>query len=240
MELHKLHVLEHRAGPVSHGHAVAGRVGRIGRARVELPRAARRKNHRPRRYDKPRAGRLVQHERAAAPAAGHHQVHREMMAEPLDALLPAGLDGQRPHHLVAGGVAARTEDAAAAVRGFVGEGELAADLVEAGAPGDQLANAARPLLHEHAHRIAPAEAVARFQRVVQMEGDVVFFAEGDRHAALRMDRAAFQRIALGQHQHPAVPAQFDRRAKARDAAADHQELRLGRMRNGRNAAASGH
>ena len=81
---------------------------------------------------------------------------------------------------------------------------------------------------EHAHRLLPAQAVTRFKCVRQMDGNVVLFAHGDRDAALRMNGTALKGMTLGEHEHPPVAAELDRRPQTGDPAADHQKVREGR------------
>ena len=62
-----------------------------------------------------------------------------------------------------------------------------------------------------------------------MNRDIIFFTEGDRLAALRINRIAFERVAFCQHDHVAVPAKFNGGAQAGHPASDHEKVRLWRM-----------
>ncbi len=82
-------------------------------------------------------------------------------------------------------IAMRMQNARAAVRGFASEGELRAGTIEFRAPFDQLRDVLRAFFNEQCHRFGPAKAVARIDRVLFVEADFVFVAEGHGNAALR-------------------------------------------------------
>ncbi len=118
------------------------------------------------------------------------------------------------------------QDAPPAVRAFLPEGQPRSLAVEFGAPLDQLLDLSRPLLDERAHRRRVAKAVARRQRVPLVQRDLVVLAQGHRNPALRVLGRGFPQTVLGHYEDPARRRQFDGRAQAGDASANHQEIRF--------------
>jgi hypothetical protein len=62
----------------------------------------------------------------------------------------------------------------------------------------------------------------RIQEIRHMKEIMKRFATG--LTTLGIHGIAFQRMAFGQHQHTPRSAELDRRAKTRDAAADHEKV----------------
>jgi hypothetical protein len=124
VELHELHVAHFRPGPPGQRHAVAAHARRIGRLAIQLPRAPRGEDRAPRPDDRLAVGR-VPHDRAAAAALVRHEVDRERVGPDLQVLQPLGLLDHGPHHLAAGGVAERVDDAVVAVTALAAELEAA-------------------------------------------------------------------------------------------------------------------
>ena len=228
MELDELHVLQHGARPKRHRHPVAGRVRRIGRSGKDLSCSAGGQHDGPGRQEEPSPGMLVKDKRPGAAAAFDDQVDGKMIVQPLDASLPHRFTDQHAHHLVSGRVAASSQDTASAVRRFASEGKFASGFVELGAPSDEFLNPCRPLFDQHAHRLLAAQPMTGFERVGQMNSDVVLFAQRDRDTALCMNRTALEGMALGQHQHPTASAEFDSCTQTGDAAADDEKVGCGR------------
>jgi hypothetical protein len=130
---------------------------------------------------------LIEHERAAAAPTLHNQIDRKMIVQPLDALLPHRLGDQHPDHFIPGGIASGTQNSAPAVRRLPGERKFAAGFVEPGSPLDQLLDALRSLPDQDAHGFLPAQPVAGLECIGQMDRDVIFLAQRDCNATLRMD-----------------------------------------------------
>ena len=120
----------------------------------------------------------------------------------------------------------RVQHAVARVRALAGEGQLFAGAVELRAPFDEPLDRARPLLHEHAHRFAVAEAVARGERVLLVERHFVVVAERHGDAALRVLRGRFAQRVFRHHEHAAGGGQLDGRAQSGYSGADYQEIRV--------------
>ena len=74
-----------------------------------------------------------------------------------------------PHDLPAGLVAEGVDDPRVRVASFASQGDVAVDLVEVGAPVDQLADADRRLAYDHLDDVRVAQALAGREGV----GDVV-------------------------------------------------------------------
>jgi hypothetical protein len=135
-----------------------------------------------------------------------------------------GLLEQRPDDLVTGRVAS-VEHAILAVGTLAREGEAQAVLVEVRAPSNELVDAARALLDEHAHRLGIAQAVPRGERVLLVEGDLVLFPHGGGDAPLGELGVAVGGEVLGEEDDVALGGgDLDRGSEAGDAAADHDVI----------------
>ena len=226
MKLHKLHVFKDGPGPKRHRHPVPSRIRRVGRPGIDLARATCRQDDGRGSEDLSNTGHFVEHERSAADAIDHDKVHGKVMTEPLDPLVSPCLGHQDLDHFIAGRIAPGAQNTTAAVRRLLGEGELPADLVKLGSPGNQFLDSVRPLLDQNLDRLLPTKAAPGIQRISQMDGNIVLLAQRDRDSPLSIARTAFKRVPLGQNQHPTMSAQLDRGSKTRDAAPDHQEILL--------------
>ena len=78
------------------------------------------------------------------------------------------------------------QDAPPAVRAFLSEGQPGALAVELGAPLDQLFDRGRPLPDQHAHCGPVAQPVARRQRILLVQLDLVVLTQRHRNPALRV------------------------------------------------------
>src|SRR5579859_1570946 len=85
----------------------------------------------------------------------------------------------------AGGVAVRVKNARTAVRRFAGEGEFCAGPVEFRAPFDELRDVLRTFFDKERDGFGAAKAIAGVDRVLLVQADFVFVAEGHGNAALR-------------------------------------------------------
>jgi hypothetical protein len=106
---------------------------------------------------------------------------------------------------------------------FLRERELCSLAVELSAPGDQLADPSGSLLHEDANRLPAAEAVARPEGVLEVDGYLVLVGERNGDAALGIFAAALGRCVLCDDEDAAV-AGGSRGPQARHAAADDEEV----------------
>ena len=138
---------------------------------------------------------------------------------------------QRPHalpqhaaNLAARGVAG-VQHAPNAVGRFAAERRLAAGVaIEARAPGEQLADVRGPCSTSTLHRRLVAQTVAGADRVARVQRRRVVVADRGRDAALRVSGVALGGFGLGENQDAACGGETDRRAQARDAAADHEKV----------------
>ena len=123
-------------------------------------------------------------------------------------------------------IAVRVEHAVPAVGALAREGEAQSVLIEVRAPVDQLVDAARPLLDEHPHRLGIAQTVARGERVLLVQGDLVIFAERGGDAALRVLGVAVGGKVLGEEHDLALgDGDLDGGPQSGDPAADHDVIR---------------
>ena len=80
------------------------------------------------------------------------------------------------------------QDAVAAVGGFARERQPRALAVKLRAPVDQLLDAVRAFFHQDVRRIHVHDAVAGADRVLQVQADLIFVAQGNGNSALRILR----------------------------------------------------
>ena len=140
-----------------------------------------------------------------------------------------GFQIKRAADFAAGGIAVGMQHAVAAVRAFAGKGDLGAGAVELGAPLDQLFDAGRTFLDQHARGLFVAQAVAGLQGVFQMQADFIVVAERGGDSALRVLRVGFGDFALGQAEHASGGGKLHRGAQTGNARAHHDEIGFGRQ-----------
>ena len=127
----------------------------------------------------------------------------------------AGLQVERAADLAAGGVAVGVQNAVAAVRAFARERELGSGAIELRAPLDQLFDARRTFFDQHARGFLVDQAVAGVERVLQMQRNFVFIAEGGGDSALRVLRVGFGHLTLGEARAPGPRTRARRRRAVR-------------------------
>ena len=120
----------------------------------------------------------------------------------------------------------RVQDAAAAVRAFAREQELRSFTIECCAIFDELLNGGRSFFHQHAHGFRIAQAIARCQRVLLVEFNIVVVAESGSDASLRVYRRRFAEAVLGQDEHRPRGCELNCGAQPGDTRAYHQEIRI--------------
>ena len=185
MELHELDVGHRHAGTQRHRDAVARGLLGIGGDGEELAGAAGRQERvRGAHLDALTLGCTSGH--AAARAVLHDQVDGEPLLHDRRGGGLCGLD-QRSLDLHTGGGAASVHDAGDGVATLAGERERAVLFaIEHGAERDQLGDARRPFVDEHADGFDIAETGARGEGVGEVEvGGVLVVAENGGDAALR-------------------------------------------------------
>ena len=183
MKLHELHVTNLGTGPPGEGHAVAAGARRVGRFAINLPDASGGQN----RLLGPHeclAVCLVPDERPTTAALMGDQIDRERVGPHLEVVeRPRPLD-HGPHHLPAGGVAKRMNDAVMAVAAFAAQFERTIAGIEPRAPGDQFVDPRRSLAYDRIHHILMAEPSPRGQRVGHMVVEPVFGIDDPGDASL--------------------------------------------------------
>ena len=227
VELHELEVRHHRADPVGHGHAVAGRDVGVGRVDVDLAGAAGGEDRRPGGDGADLAVALVEHVRAEArrlaAVAGHvEQVDREVILEDRDVGVALDRGQERSLDLAAADVLV-VDHAAPAVAALAGQVERAGGVaIEVGAEREQLLDRGRALGDDALDHLAIAQAIADHQRVgdVLLERVVVGQHRGD--AALGPVGVGVAGRALGDDGDPAVGGGVEREGQAGDAGAQDQ------------------
>src|SRR5947209_6413323 len=110
------------------------------------------------------------------------------MRQQLDIRFSLSTNEQCSHDFPSGRITLSMNYASSGMRRFGGELQSAFSLVEFRAPLDQLSYIARPLVDQYAYCFAIAKSGPGVNCVVKMDIQIVFFAEGDRHAALRVFR----------------------------------------------------
>ncbi len=228
MELDELEVRDARARKPREHHAVAGGNRRIGGFTKHLARAAGGQQHRS-RMD------LVRHvvgdePGADAAAALDDQPDRAgVLLDPHARLFRHPLP-QRAADLAAGGVG-QMQHAPAAMRAFTPERQRARVVsIEPRAPLNQFMHVAHAVFNQHANGLRVAESITRGHGVGGVLPGRVAGANRCGNAALRIVGVALGGIGFGQDEHVARAGKIGGGAKARNAAADDQEVRAPRHR----------
>src|SRR5205823_763798 len=97
--------------------------------------------------------------------------------------------------------------------------------VERCAPLDQLLNRRGAFLDERMYGLAIAQAIARLQRVLLMETDLVVIAQRDRDATLRVFGRGFAKAVLGDYQDAARFGKLDGRTQPRYSGSYDEKIR---------------
>ena len=165
---------------------------------------------------------LVEHAHADHATVLGQQLRGELELAEGDGLHRGGFQVEGAADFASGGVAMGMQHAIAAVGALAGEGDLGSGAIELGAPIDELFDAGRAFLHQHASCGFIAEAVPGLQSIFKMEADFVIIAECGSDAALGVLRVRFRDLALGQAKDAAGRGQVQSRL------ADPRCLRLPR------------
>ncbi len=137
---------------------------------------------------------------AAAPFV-REQIEREGVFPGFDVRQGAGAIDDGPHHLLAGGISQRMDDAMVAVPTFAPQGQRAGHLVEVRAPLDQLVDPRRRLANDHLDDFRVAQLAADGQRVGNVIFEAVFRVDDAGDATLGIVAIGLAHAALGDHQH---------------------------------------
>ena len=92
------------------------------------------------------------------------------------------------------------QDSVPAMRGFTGERQPCALAIELRSPLDQLLYAVWPLFHQDARGVSVHNSIAGVNRVLKVQADFVFIAQGHGNPALRVLRGGFGKLLLRQNQ----------------------------------------
>ena len=199
MELHELDVSDGDPGPQGHGHAVTGRLGRVGGDGEELPGTAGGQHH----VVGPDLDRRTVRrtgDDAPAPSVLDQEIEREPSLEDGAGSPVGGLD-QSPLHLGPGRRPSGMDHARVGVPTLAGQSQEPAGLpIEVHPERDQLMDPARALVDQNPHRLLVAEPGAGGQRVGQMQiGRVLVPSQYGGHAALGPPGGRLRERALRQH-----------------------------------------
>ena len=129
--------------------------------------------------------------------------------------------GELARHAVARRRAARVHHATPAVSSFETQA-----VVELDAELDEIADASRRLLGENVDGARAAEATARAERVLGVQGRVVVLAHGRGDASLREQARRGEKRPLREDEHIALARGAERGEEAGDAASDDDEREL--------------
>ena len=166
----------------------------------------------------------VPDQHAAASAFVGQEIDREAIGpEPDVRTRPDALD-DRAHHFAAGLVAEGVDDSGVRMAPFAAQGDVAVDLVEVGAPLDQLADPDRGLADHHLDDLRVAEPLARGQGVGDVVVEAVLGVEDSGDPPLGVLAVALAHFVLGDDQDAIAIGDAQRRPEARDPAADDQHI----------------
>ena len=230
MELEELHVGDRGAGPVGHGHAVAGRHVRVGRVEVDLPGPAGGEHGH--RRGQGADGTAVPVEDVGAERSAGSGHARPLAGDDVDGDLvlldaDAGRQAGRQHlllDLLAGGVLG-VGDPAPRVAALPREVEPVRALpVELDAQRLEPPDPLRGLLHRHLDRVQVAQPRAGDERVLDVERELVVGPEDRGDPALGVLRVALLAAPLGQDEDAAVAGGLEGEGEAGHPPAQHQEV----------------
>src|SRR6185312_12822257 len=225
MKLEKFHVTYDRACAVGHCDSISSCNWRIGGIGINLSGASRSQQNGSRLHGSGRAIRRKQdHSRNFT--VGIAKIGCEFELCELDLGNAFSTRNQCTADLASSGIAVRVENARPAVRAFAGKTETATAAIELRAPIDQLLNAPRTFLHEHACSFDVHQPIASINGVLQMKLDFVIITQGNSDSALRILCVAFGDFLFGDHQNAAGVGKSNGGSQTGDAASDHDEICL--------------
>jgi len=153
-----------------------------------------------------------------------HEVDRERVRPDRQILQPPRLLDHRPHHLAAGGVAERMDDAMMAMPPLAAELQAAVGGVEPRAPGDQFGDPPRRFADDRIDHVLVAQPAAGGERVGHVVVEAVLRIDDARDAALRpLARRRLQIVFRHDgHRQPGIDCQ--RRPQPGQAAAQDEHV----------------
>ena len=153
------------------------------------------------------------------------QIDRRAVLPDPDRPPRSGLEDYRPHDLAPGLVSQGVCDPGVRMSPFQPQRDVAVDLVEMGAPADQLIDPIGCFPYHHLHDLGLAQPLARGQRVGDVVVEPVFRVEDAGNTSLRVMAVALADFILGHDQRTIVIEYPERCADTGDAATDDQHVR---------------
>ena len=166
---------------------------------------------------------FVEHGNACDPPACNDQVGRESERSQRNVLQRLRLLVEQAQDFFARRCPMRVQNSTAGVGVFQPEYQLCSVVLS---PADQFVNALRRFFQQELYRGQIANPIARLERILQVQTDFILIAQ-PRRIAFRIVRLEVGEFFLGKHKHTPGLGQFDGRAQAGDARADHHEISLG-------------
>src|SRR6266702_636740 len=154
------------------------------------------------------------------------QIRRESEFSESDVLDGCGAMIKSSPDLSTRGISMRVQHSIAAMCAFAGERQLGALAVELRTPLDQLLNACWTFFDQHAGGVRITQTVAGIQRVLQVEADFIFIAQGRGNSTLRILCVALVPLTFGKAEHGPMAAQFDCGAHSGNSRAHYDEIAL--------------
>jgi hypothetical protein len=112
------------------------------------------------------------------------------------------------------------------VRAGPGELEVCSVAVKVHAPAYQFLDLLKAFLDKNTHGMLTAQAITRPKGIMEVEGDLVVFAERHRHTGLSILGAGFKTLPLADEQNASRGGQLNAGADTGDSAADDQKVDL--------------
>ena len=166
MELHELHVGQHRACFVSDGHAVSrGHFG-ICRFPIDLSQPARGQQHRLGPQLMLRTVRFIDKAKPGDATAFHNQFRCEGVRAQVQVRYRVRPGEQRPADLPAGRVAVGMQDSRAAVRRLARKSQFRSRPVEFRPPLDELRDVLRTFFDHQSHGLGAAQTITGIDGVL--------------------------------------------------------------------------
>src|SRR5579864_3109213 len=223
MKLNEFQISNFRPCSICHGDAVSGRDWRIGGVGIELSHPAGREQN-GRGADGAVLGALIYYANRGHASVVDLQVRGELEFAHLNSGDCFGLGEEGAKDFASCGIAVRVKNAIAAVRAFAAEGQLGAIAIKLRSPCDQLFNTLGSIFHQDPGGFGIAQAIARVERVLQVQADFIFVAEGGSNSALGKLRVRFGDFSLCQNQNAAGRRKFDGCAESGDPRADDEKV----------------
>ncbi len=220
MVLEKFHIPDLRASAVSKRDAICGRSFRIGRVAADLAQTAGRQQH-GRTGDVVRRAFVIENGNAGhAPRVCKKCSRKDKWCD-RNVFQGMRFGVKRAQDFGGGGFILGMQNAIVAPCAILAENKFCIS----GSPGDQLLDSLDAFLNQNFCGGLMAKTVARSQRVLQMQADLVLVAESVGTVVLRV--GGRDGIFLGENEHTSCSGQFDRGPQSRDSGSNDNEVGLG-------------